>query len=495
MSPISNFPSPRQMPSHESEGQQIVGSVRRCETLFRGLLSTLVNHNGFGTHYRTARDYFQNFELWVGYIGAYANGDASLDIRLRFYPEVRNLVMGMLELLEQNLSHGFWFDSAGKEEVAQKAPTIVSETSTSLAAVAALEAIQEAIDRLHRLAVLIRTSRPFSLTSGIGTFAGRANLVKGAEFQEMAWLFVKGRFPGISSKFAAQIVSSICFRRLRLLYEGNHNGNFGTQHLQTTSAPSNPETEMTQWEGDLSRPDVLQMEVLPARPLQKPADSKAENSEFNFNFEKFQQYKGGSTDMSDTSTTTLIGQGYSYPPRPKPGTTDQYCPCNWCSEEIKVSDLNTPGWWRAHFKKDLQPYVCISEDCWEPAVYFTSFSEWRKHMEDIHMTDWARRIHSPQVWYCDVSPHEYLEFGEEGKLEHHLKNEHSALDSKQLKMRLAFNMLSVPRGKNICPLCSQEIQIFSISNEGVSKGITDDVSNLSRHVAEHLESLAFLSIR
>lgn len=49
--------------------------------------------------------YFQRFELWAGFIGVFADGRASLDNRLKFSPEVRNLVLRMLKLLKLNLSH------------------------------------------------------------------------------------------------------------------------------------------------------------------------------------------------------------------------------------------------------------------------------------------------------------------------------------------------------------------------------------------------------
>ncbi|KAI0439843.1 hypothetical protein F4803DRAFT_529470 [Xylaria telfairii] len=538
-----------------NEGQEIFDWAQRCEGLFQKLLSTLVGHGGIGAHYRAVRDYFQRFELWAGFIGVFTDGSISLDHRLKLYPETRDLVLRMLKLLERNLSHSFWFDPASKEEIVSKDPLVIaSGTSTSLAAVAALDAIREAIDRLRRLAVLIRKSPSSSLTSRVEAFAHKVNPGNVEEFQKMASLIVTGRLPSMSSSLAAQLVSSISFRRLRLLYEGKHNEKLKGRRIQTILELPQLETEKPRWEevpvsvqDDLSRLDILQTETPPARSFQQPAYSETEDS--GFDLEKFQHHNSSLTDVSDTSTITSIARGYCYPPRPKHEIGDQYCACNWCSDEIKVSNLNIPGWWRAHFKKDLQPYVCISEDCSEPAVYFTSFSKWRKHMDDVHTTDWARRIHSPQVWYCDVSPHEYLEFREKRELEHHLKTEHSNdLNSNQLKRRLVRNTLPSPRGENICPLCNQDIlkvfklqeqvlgnyeiapskvadekvpaskgprvkfqdmEDFTSLDEETSKNIAEDVSSsskteekrkldlgkVSRHIAGHLKALAFLSIR
>ncbi|KAI0186319.1 hypothetical protein EV127DRAFT_439039 [Xylaria flabelliformis] len=536
------------------DGHEILDWARRCHESFQKLLSTQVSHDGIGTHYRTARDYSQRFELWAGFIGVFADGSASLDYRLRFYPEVRDLVLKMLKLLERNLSHGFWLDLASKKGIDKEAsPIILSEISNTLAAVAALDAIQEAIDRLRRLAVLIRKSPSFSLTSRFETFAREVDPAKTEEFQRITSLFVTGRLPAIDSSLATQLVSSISFRRLRLLYQSKHNGKLKDRRTLATLVPSQPDAEMRMREEDpvpiqecLSRSDISKTETMPARPLRQLAVSETENS--GLNLEKSQQYNDGSVDVSDTSTVTSITQRYPYPPQPRPKNGDRYCACDWCLDEINISNLDTPGWWRAHFKKDLQPYVCISEDCSGPAVYFTSFSKWRKHMDDVHTTDWARKIHCPKVWYCDVSPHEYLEFKGKEELEHHLRNEHTNdLSSKQLERRLARNFLPAPRQAGTCPLCNQDIsKIYEVqeslfsedraalpmalnetgrSNKGsrvrfhdledtsssdgeTSEDLADDLSSLnseeirkldlgkvSKHIARHLKSLSFLSIR
>ncbi|KAI1739123.1 hypothetical protein F4680DRAFT_148998 [Xylaria scruposa] len=169
-------------------------------------------------------------------------------------------------------------------------------------------------------------------------------------------------------------------------------------------------------------------------------------------------------------------------------------------------------------------------------------------MDGIHTTDWARTIYSPKVWYCDVSPHEYLEFKEKEELERHLHNEHSnELSFEQLERRLARNVLPSPREKGICPLCNQDIlkihqfherllvedgspppmvldqkvrsdkgsrvrfedvEDVSSADEETFNDLVDDFASLnakersnlilgkvSKHIAGHLKSLAFLSIR
>lgn len=99
------------MPAIEDEehGQHICDAAQRCESLFQKLQSTLAGNGDFGERfYPIVRDQYQRFDLWAGFIGVFAEYNASLDSRLRFYPEVRDLVLQMLNLLASNLGHGKW---------------------------------------------------------------------------------------------------------------------------------------------------------------------------------------------------------------------------------------------------------------------------------------------------------------------------------------------------------------------------------------------------
>jgi hypothetical protein len=91
----------------EEQGQRIYDAAQRCDHLFQQLQSTLASNGGFGERlYPIVRDHYRRFDLWAGFIGVFAEHEASLDTRLRFYPEVRDLVLQMLNLLASNLGHG-----------------------------------------------------------------------------------------------------------------------------------------------------------------------------------------------------------------------------------------------------------------------------------------------------------------------------------------------------------------------------------------------------
>ena len=79
-------------------------------------------------------------------------------------------------------------------------------------------------------------------------------------------------------------------------------------------------------------------------------------------------------------------------------------------------------------------------------------------MDDFHTMEWTQDIHKPAVWYCDLDQHEYEEFADAKQLhEHFLETHEDKFTPDQREMMVRRNILSISRGSNICPLCAQDI--------------------------------------
>lgn len=161
-------------------------------------------------------------------------------------------------------------------------------------------------------------------------------------------------------------------------------------------------------------------------------------------------------------------------------------------------------------------------------------------MEEAHSTEWPRKIHNT-VWYCDVEPEEYVEFPTGDKLRDHMETQHSTLPESRIVRKVARNVLRTDRNVNICPLCNQDaLAVYALQSnmaEAASKGKAKahnahsgyaldgqddqrepleneqgtrvsqgegtrnlrqesvDYQKLVKHIAQHMKSLAFLSIR
>lgn len=64
----------------------------------------------FATHLEKPSSYDEQVSMcqrrfleWAGFLGVFAMDSVSLDRRLEFHPEVKNLVMSMLQVLKRNL--------------------------------------------------------------------------------------------------------------------------------------------------------------------------------------------------------------------------------------------------------------------------------------------------------------------------------------------------------------------------------------------------------
>lgn len=169
-------------------------------------------------------------------------------------------------------------------------------------------------------------------------------------------------------------------------------------------------------------------------------------------------------------------------------------------------------------------------------------------MEGSHSPEWTQEVHKAQTWYCDLNHPTIEEFDNAGELENHLRKVHvGSVDKTRLASTIRRNVVSSPRQPTICPVCnltpdtitgflshesesevstaspkptklkfqvpehdasSDEESLPDKDQPGVvpgskGKGMRSDTDNrdtmirskLAKHIAGHLEALAFLSIR
>ena len=152
---------------------------------------------------------------------------------------------------------------------------------------------------------------------------------------------------------------------------------------------------------------------------------------------------------------------------------------------------------------DVEPYVCISEDCNQPPQFFADFELWARHMRERHSTKWTRLVHKPVVWRCDVD-HEEEEFLHEDSFEKHLDLQHSDYSTAERGAIATSSATFVKRPPNTCPLCGyvftaqlnlagHEIQGKSVSSVPQTSD-ADRFVELTKHIAGHLRCLAFQTL-
>ena len=80
---------------------QISDLADKYKYLFEDLLSALSRTSD--KYHRIVQEYQQRFDRWAGYLGVFAAQQASLDSRLKSDPDIRDLVVQLVEILERNV--------------------------------------------------------------------------------------------------------------------------------------------------------------------------------------------------------------------------------------------------------------------------------------------------------------------------------------------------------------------------------------------------------
>lgn len=80
--------------------QPIYEAARECDRLFELCLT------GQPKGQESIAQNHRRFRLWVAYLGVFARQNASLDTRLIDNPEVRELILLLLSVLQRNLGRG-----------------------------------------------------------------------------------------------------------------------------------------------------------------------------------------------------------------------------------------------------------------------------------------------------------------------------------------------------------------------------------------------------
>ena len=125
--------------------------------------------------------------------------------------------------------------------------------------------------------------------------------------------------------------------------------------------------------------------------------------------------------------------------------------------------------YRDHFKHDLRPYICTYDDCAEPTVLYDSWEDWVRHEQ------WA---HRQRIWRCPDHPQH--EFSKRSEYEDHVTAQHADSKNSLLSSELLAAQESVSCALDRpCPFCLQD---------------SEDVFEMQRHIAGHLEAVALLSI-
>ncbi|CZR56493.1 uncharacterized protein PAC_06381 [Phialocephala subalpina] len=462
------------------------------------------------------------FNLWAANIGVFAKNRASLDYRLRHVPEVRTMALRMLGVLQRNLQRAIQIDELLSEPQALPSSTslvgpsegfVLRESSPNPApssvetpSTESLQAVAGTISQLQRLSNAIRESSVQSRYSKASKFIIRDEDGNDTTsmFRQFALDLVRSKHRGASEALCERLAESILLRRRRFLYSAKHqetlshdaqSGQASTDVPSTAASVSVATTRMLP-PSQVGSQTINRKNSTPAESLNQSQTTASifDPSTFRLGIDASE----GST-TSTQSSFGVVNKG-EYPPAPMIDQGKNECACPYCFETLprlivedkkrwrcnSLSILHTIGALakilvRRHVRKDLDLYVCVFESCKQPVELFSSVKDWLKHMQ------WEHGLQ----WHCMDKAHEILVFPTAKDFENHLVGTHPEAFT-QSEASILSRQRARPRPQlfTICPLCDE----IPSGLAGDGDGQENLSGKLERHIKEHLEYLALMSL-
>lgn len=142
--------------------------------------------------------------------------------------------------------------------------------------------------------------------------------------------------------------------------------------------------------------------------------------------------------------------------------------CQFCFYALPVRDVVQESKWRLHVKGDLDPYVCLFDECDSPETLYSHSDAWLKHMKQ-HAVRWRCTSKSHPTVVCDTKE-DYV---------NHLKTNHGdKFNDAQLGVLADRNGRAAGPLFTSCPLC----------------GVEEVNGGMEEHVIGHMRFLALKSL-
>jgi hypothetical protein len=267
--------------------------------------------------------------------------------------------------------------------------------------------IKEAITRLNKIGLLIRFSSRSTITARARKFASQyTDLVRLPEFENGAFLALHCLYPNASGTLRQQLLDSMIDRYAKLRYEAFR------IDANRASATSSPKIESAVKSDDITPdgqvPDPPKIGDDEVQKTQQKVSiviplSSIDTARVPANLEQ----AVAPSVLQSRAPKTLIGHNghLREPDLPKFEEGEDYTSCRWCHQVIDRSVLHkTRKEWsdegRRHYQLDLQPYICLAEDCRDVRPSFASSREWFTHMKSSHSDFWSRKMHNQPAWVC-----------------------------------------------------------------------------------------------
>lgn len=149
---------------------------------------------------------------------------------------------------------------------------------------------------------------------------------------------------------------------------------------------------------------------------------------------------------------------------------------------------------RRHVLNDLEPYVCLFEDCNDAHRLFRDRAAWLSHMQETHTKQWT----------CTAAGHKLCVFETEQDFEHHMRVDHAAsFKESQLPWYKKRSQGPAASTFSACPLCGYEPAEEKLNTLTKAKGSDNKPKyeqskriseEIVKHLAAHLQAISMKAL-
>ncbi|KAL2670015.1 hypothetical protein Neosp_014894 [[Neocosmospora] mangrovei] len=498
----------------------VAGSARACSESFQNCLNKAAQ-----IHHRElslVEDQHARFAIWAANIRVFSAGRDSLDHRLREASDVQDAVVGLLQALDYEVQSSSNILERLAEKTTGKLPEKVPEDLDK-----AIEGISKELTLLHKISNTIRrASKEKQNVQAEKSFKIQDEEGNDAEpfLRQLFGTQIRDRFPGASDNIQQRLANSMVLRRKRILYRRKR---YDKKPIRPPELPLPPTVSAPK-----VKPNVgVQRQPIHQQPAPAPTPSivpSVPQTATTLVAEKFQQaaapsvisvsktvalsshdqlqfppapcgalmrrYRRFEKVQEDQLQFTLSGIPGYYGPKVPPAKwareairversshkqiLDEYWDdclravgevvCQFCFYALPVRDVVQESKWRLHVKNDLDPYVCLFEECDSPEHLYNHSDAWLKHMKQ-HAMRWRCTSKSHPAVVCDTKD-EYI---------NHMKTSHGGkFNEAQLGVLADRSGRVTGPLFTSCPLC----------------GVEDVKDSMEEHVVGHMRFLALKSL-
>ncbi|OGM41710.1 hypothetical protein ABOM_009897 [Aspergillus bombycis] len=406
-------------------------------------------------------DFQTRFRAWVASLKVFARPNQCLDWRLRQRSDIRDVIVQTLTILQSDLINLAKSDIVGRNATCPT-DTEPNENQSIIDGIdmEALKAVNGILNDLHPLQAGIRDSTFGSLTPRFPTFVGDPHL---ESFMELASRCIRTLYPDAHHALQYHLSESMTER-----YAAMKRTKSRQQTLQTLSdEDSSPILTMDEEQPCCkTRPAPIQDEIEghhstsnqagEPRALQRGVQAISLSDPSSTNAGQLKTILSDSPSDSQPGPACSMHLGQTGYPSPPERDDTNVVTCEWCSEPLDEKALYGRNW-KNHVDHDLEPYLCIFEECYGGYPYFATFNDWQDHMIS-HSRRWHREIYRKPSWICSVCDSHNDVFSSSEAFSSHTKDVHCPeLTTAQLEGLSWLSETSPPRPRDLCPLCGYRV--------------------------------------